>query len=116
MAGTTYSYTVSTSVPQAGDVGAIVKVTITSDGSTAIDISDATTKQIKFTDPEGNDITKAAAFFTDGTDGILTYTTVASDTVFASAGRWLIQAYVVSTAAGTIHSSKTAQHVDSVLS
>jgi hypothetical protein len=108
---TTYSHTLTTLVPHAGDVGAVIQVTFTSDGSTVIDIDDATTKQIKFEDPNGTVITKAAEYVTDGSDGVLKYTTVASDTVFATAGRWFIQGYVVSAKAGTLHTSKTAQEV-----
>jgi len=75
------------------DIGTLFKVTI-KDGDTAVDISSASvTKQIVFRKPSGTLLTKAASFFTDGTDGILTYTSISGD--LNEIGSWKLQAYVV---------------------
>lgn len=75
-----------------GDVGTIFKH-YCRDGETAVDISSAAvTKNLVFQDPSGNNTTKAAGFFTDGTDGILTYTTIAGD--LDEAGEWFVQAQI----------------------
>lgn len=75
-----------------GDVGTVFSLTI-SDGSAAVDISSATTKQILFQKPDGTKLTKDANFATDGSDGIITYAAIAGD--LDSAGYWQIQAYIV---------------------
>jgi len=75
-----------------GDVGTVFQVTLL-DGTTVVDISGATTKQILFQKPNGTTMTKNATFVTDGTDGKLKYTTVAND--LDTIGLWKIQARVV---------------------
>lgn len=77
-----------------GDVGTVFEATI-KDGSTVVDISGATTKQLIFKGPSGSSKTKEGAFTTTGTDGKLRYTTVAGD--LDQAGVWSLQAYVVMT-------------------
>jgi len=44
-----------------------------------LDISTATATAILFTKPSGEIIERAASFLTDGTDGLITYTTLESD-------------------------------------
>ena len=63
------------------------------DGDTLVDISGATTKQIKFYDPTGTTTTKTASFTTDGTDGKMDYTCVADD--LDVVGTWQYQGYLV---------------------
>ena len=46
-------------------------------------------------------LTKTASFYTDGSDGIIQYTTINGD--LDTAGEWGVQAYIVS-ASGTWHS------------
>lgn len=75
-----------------GDIGVTFKVTI-SDCGTAVDISSASTKQILLYKPDGSLLTKSASFFTDGTDGILTYSTISGDVDVA--GFWRIEAHVI---------------------
>ena len=76
-----------------GDVGTIIRLTITeSDGTTPVDVSTATVKKFYFQKPDGSKINKTAVFDTDGVDGKLKYTTVASD--IGIAGTWQVQAYV----------------------
>jgi hypothetical protein len=76
------------------NIGVLIKVTINDCGTdSAVDISTATTKQLIFTKPSGTKVTKSASFFTTGTDGILTYTTVSGD--LDEIGTWQFQGYVV---------------------
>lgn len=60
------------------DIGTIFRFTV-KDGSAVLDISGASTKNIVFKKPTGATLTKAGSFFTDGTDGILQYTTLTGD-------------------------------------
>lgn len=79
------------------DIGTILRVTIKdkqSDGSSSVlDISGATTKQIILLKPGGDKLTKTASFYTDGSDGIIQYTTVEGD--IDEVGRWQIQGSIV---------------------
>lgn len=74
------------------DIGTIFRGTI-KDASTTMDVSGATTKQIIFRKPNATTVTQTAAFYTDGSDGIIQYTTVSGD--LDTAGIWRIQAYIV---------------------
>jgi hypothetical protein len=76
-----------------GDVGAVIRLTIERDG-TAVDVSGASTKQIKVYDPDGTLAdTLTASFATSGVDGVIQATSTAA--CFARAGRWVSVAYVV---------------------
>jgi hypothetical protein len=76
-----------------GDVGTILKV-YCRDGGLPVDISTATvTKNLLLEDPSGTVTTKAADFFTDGTDGILVYQLVDGD--LDKTGEWIVQPQVV---------------------
>ena len=84
------------------DVGLVLEGTITDSG--AVDISSATLKQIWLESPSGSSTGYSAAFKTDGTDGIMQYTTIIGD--LNSAGTWKIQGKV--TISGkTFHSDVT---------
>lgn len=61
-----------------GDVGTNIDVTIKEDG-TAIDVSTATDISFIFRMPDGTVKTKTGTFKTDGSDGIVRYTTIADD-------------------------------------
>ena len=74
------------------DIGTKFLVTIT-DGSSAVDVSSASTKQIIIQKPSGTKLTPAAAFDDDGTDGKISYTTVADD--LDEAGSYKLQGKVV---------------------
>ena len=74
------------------DIGIAFKITIV-DCDVPVNISAVSTKQILFYKPDGTVLTKTASFFTDGTDGILTYATVAGD--LNAPGFWRIEAYIV---------------------
>ena len=78
-----------------GDIGTQFKVTI-KDGTSVVDISSATsTKQIILKKPDGTKLTKAATFLSDGTDGIMYYSTVDGD--LDVPGVWKLQGKVVIT-------------------
>lgn len=81
------------------DIGTKFKITV-KDGSSVVDISGATTKQLIFKKPGGTKLTKTAVFFTDGTDGIITYDTLSGD--LDEDGMWKVQGYVV-LSSGTYH-------------
>ena len=55
-----------------------------------MDISSVTVKQIVLFSPRGDMLVRNASFLTDGTDGMLTYSTVRGDILVA--GEWKIQA------------------------
>ncbi len=75
-----------------GDIGTLLKITV-KDGTAPVDVSSATTKNVVLKRPAGSVLEKPAAFFTDGTDGIVTYTTVSGD--MSEIGTWEIQAFLI---------------------
>ena len=83
------------------DIGTIFEVTIKDQDAAIINLSGASTKQIRFKPPSGSRKDKTASFKTNGTDGILTWTTIAND--LDVVGAWQIQAYVI-LAGGTWYS------------
>ena len=74
------------------DVGTKVLVTVT-DGSSAVNISSATTKELIIKKPSGTKLTKATSFTSDGTDGKMQYS-IASDDL-DEAGSYKLQGKVV---------------------
>lgn len=86
-----------------GDIGTLLEITVKdADTKLAVDISTASTTEIKLRSPTGTNKTTTADFKTDGQDGILQYTTIVDD--LDEEGIWELQAYVV-TPAFTNHSS-----------
>ncbi len=84
------------------DVGTTIEVTLTEDGS-IVDVSSATTQEIKIKSPDGTVTTKTSTFVTNGTDGKIEFVSIAGD--FDRDGVWRIQARVVLTSpAGTWNS------------
>jgi len=75
-----------------GDIGTVFTITVM-DGSAAVDISTATTKNIVFKKPDKTILPKAGSFVTDGTDGKISYTTVSGD--LSKAGEWCVQGAIV---------------------
>ncbi len=77
-----------------GDYGQTVELTFVDvDTGNAANISSYTTaKQMIFTSPSGTASTKTAAFKTDGSDGIITYTLISGD--INSAGNWTVRGVV----------------------
>ena len=74
------------------DVGTKFLVTI-KDGSSAVNISSASTKEIIIQKPSGTKITATATFDSDGTDGKIYYVTVADD--LDEAGSYKLQGKVM---------------------
>lgn len=74
------------------DFGHVGELTCKEDG-VAADISSYTTRQFILTDPAGTATVKTAAFKTDGTDGILTYTLIDGDIDLD--GNWQVQARII---------------------
>lgn len=83
----------------ADDFGQVLRITfIDVDTDAAANISAyVTAQQMLLIDPDGNSATKVAAFLTDGSDGIITYTLVDGD--IDEAGDWLLRGRVTSAAA-----------------
>jgi hypothetical protein len=76
------------------DIGTVISVTIKRAG-VAVDISSATLKNFIIVTNEAVRKVCDTVFSTDGTDGILTYTTVSGD--LPTAGRYKIQAQLTIT-------------------
>ena len=76
-----------------GDIGTIFRLTIVDCDDVFIDISSATTKTISFRKADGTTVTKTGVFYTNGTDGIIDYISVADD--LDMSGSWKIQAFVI---------------------
>lgn len=80
---------------QKNNVGTRFQATITEDG-TAVDISSATTKELRFKKPDGSaTLVKSATFLTDGSDGIIYYDSQSGD--LDVIGGWKFQGYAVLT-------------------
>lgn len=75
-----------------GDIGTLFSVTV-KDDDVVVDVSSATTKEIVLKHSGGLTHTKTAIFGTDGTDGVLTYTTIADD--LSLPGLWQIQVNII---------------------
>ncbi len=75
-----------------GDIGTQFTVTV-QDGTTVVDISTASTKQLIFKKPGGTILTKSTSFVTDGTDGKMQYVSVDGD--LSDDGVWKMQGKVV---------------------
>lgn len=76
-----------------GDIGTVFRCSVCDNTSTIINLSSYTSLYLIFQKPDGSTITKDASLYTDGTDGIITYTTVAGDLDLA--GIWRMQAYII---------------------
>lgn len=83
----------------AGDYGQVLTLTVTDvDTEVAADISTyAVSQQMQFKNPSGSIVTRTAAFVTDGTDGLIKYTTVVAD--FPVPGTWHIRCVLTSSGA-----------------
>ena len=75
-----------------GDIVTQFTVTV-QDGTTVVDISTASTKQLIFKKPGGTILTKSTSFVTDGTDGKMQY--VSLDVDLSDDGVWKMQGKVI---------------------
>lgn len=90
-----------------GDVGTVFRFTIQDQACAVVDLSTQTELKMFFKRPDGQSLERNAALFTDGTDGIITYTTVSGD--LSLEGRWSVQGRVA-IATGTFHT--TVEHFE----
>jgi hypothetical protein len=74
-----------------GDIGTEFRITITED-SGIVDLSSSTNITITFSRPDGTINSVSAGFYTDGTDGIISYQSIEGDLTVA--GMYKIQAKV----------------------
>ncbi len=75
-----------------GDIGTVFEITLLNNDGPALDISQATKKELAFRKPSGEVVIKPAAFGSDGIDGVLEYVAVADD--IDEVGAWQIQAVI----------------------
>ncbi|MHA1922104.1 MAG: hypothetical protein ACTSVP_03460 [Candidatus Heimdallarchaeota archaeon] len=96
-----------------GDIGTIILVTVTDQDGSVLDISSASTREIKIQKADGSGLTKikTASFTTDGADGKIQFVTIEED--FNSAGEWTVQGRIVLPAEGTWSTSKENFYVAS---
>ena len=82
-------------MPRQNDIGTIIRLTITqtSDNAVLDGLESASTKQIFIKKPSGTVLEKTASYYTDGTDGIIQYTTISGD--LDEVGEYEVQGYVV---------------------
>ena len=76
-----------------GDIGTELEILFEDQDGAAINISGATTKEIILVTPRGDQLTRAGTFTTNGTDGLLKYTTIKNDIIVA--GEWKISGHIV---------------------
>jgi hypothetical protein len=96
-----------------GQIGLAVRAHIIDEDGADIDVSGASTKQIKLRSPSGTVDTHTAAFTSDGTDGRIQYVT-ANAADLDGPGWWKAAAYVV-TASKTFETEEFMFFVDLVL-
>ena len=65
-----------------------------SDSGTAVDISAASVKQLRFIRGDKSEYTITASFKTDGTDGYLRWTPTEGEIKPEHAGEWIVRAYL----------------------
>lgn len=86
------------------DLGVSIQITIEENGA-VVDISTATALEIILTKPTGAQSTKTAALYTDGSDGILQYSTVSGD--IDQVGIWGYQAKITFSPTQVYYSGKS---------
>lgn len=87
----TTTSSITSTIAHVGEVGIIFRFDILDSDDAALDLSTASVKKIYFRKPHGIKIERDAAFYTDGTDGIIQY--ISSDGDIDFAGLWKMQAY-----------------------
>lgn len=74
------------------DSGFSIRLRIKDNDGNIMDLSSASVKRFDFNKPDRTTMSKSASFFTDGTDGILSYITSTAE--INQLGIWEIQAYL----------------------
>ena len=101
------------SVLRKGDVGVIFRNTVKDQDDAVVDISSATTNQIKITKPDGTVFVATAVFTDDGEDGQHQFVTTSE--VLTQVGVYKITSYIILTSpAGTWHSTDRTIKVDDI--
>lgn len=75
-----------------GDVGTVFTATILDENGAAVDVSSASELTLVYNKPDGTAIERTAVLVNDGTDGMISYTTIALD--IDQVGTWRVQGYV----------------------
>ncbi len=89
---------------QLNDKGIDIEVTFVDANDSALTVSGASTKQLKLLSPNASSPTTVTADFkTDGSDGILKYTTTSG--TLNVVGTWRVQGYVVLATGFTGHTA-----------
>lgn len=88
-----------------GDYGTALRLTVTESGS-AVDISSATTLEVKLKSPDGRVLVKTGALTGTGSDGQFQYTVQSGDLDFPGTWRW--QGYLSGVGGWTGHTSEGA--------
>lgn len=78
----------------AGDIGTVFRARILDENDSVVDISSATTLEMRFRKPGGAVDVQTASLDTDGTDGYLRYVTIAGDIDKGEEGAWRCQGHV----------------------
>lgn len=73
-------------IARLGDWGTVFRFTLKDQDGVAVDVSGASAKSVIFKAPDGTSTTQSASFTTDGTDGVIEYTTADGD--IGAAGAW----------------------------
>lgn len=75
------------------DIGTVFKATIKDEDGVVVDVSAASTMELVYRKPDGTAVVQTAVHTTDGTDGVIQYTTVDGD--MDTEGEWRVQGFVV---------------------
>lgn len=75
------------------DIGTTFKLTVKDEDDAVVDVSSASTKDILIEKPDASVLTKTSSFTTDGTDGIIEYSTISGD--IDAIGKYKIQGKVI---------------------
>ena len=76
-----------------GDIGTVFQLTIKDQDDAVVNLSTATTKKILIKSSNNSISEKTGEFLSDGSDGIIKYTTIEND--ISKIGIWSIQAKVI---------------------
>lgn len=99
-----------------GDIGTAFRLTILDCSGTPVDISAASAMEVIFRKPDSTVVVQTGVFYTDGTDGIVQYVTIAND--LDQTGTWKIQAEVTlptGTWSSNVETFKVYKNLKSVL-
>ncbi len=76
-----------------GDTGTVFLLSIVDEVEDVINISSATTLNVRFGKPDETSIDRAGEFVNGGADGLMKYTAITGD--LDMSGKWRIQAHII---------------------